>query len=449
MGTMPARNHQEAFAWLPRATGLLAGACLAAAVIAARAQPDQPPAPDREVLVRLLTGEQVRGVLIEINEQHMVLRVGSIRTTIDMKDVEQFEVQPTLEEQYHDLRDSISDSDTVSLLRLAEWLIQRNRPDLAMAEVDRVLERDPRSVAALKLRTQIVAQIELIKAGRRPGRRQPDAQPADDPYADFLLLTKSQINIIKVFEIDSRDPPKLQISRATIQKMMERYAGDPLIPATHEGRQAMFRRSPEEILDIMFRLRARELYGEVKVLGHPESMSRFKNDVHRPWLQTRCATAQCHGGAGAGGLSLYSRRGATNTDEAVYTNFLILDRFRTKDGKALIDVEDPARSPLLQLGLPRQHSVFPHPEVLDEETGQDLFRPAFRTSKERRYQQAITWIRSLYHPRVEYPVGPIGRGAAGPAKLIDDPAPADADPPPVEKPGADPPGESNGGGERD
>ena len=440
MGPMSARDHQGAFAWMPMATGLLAAAVIAAAVIAARAQPDQPLAPDREVLVHLLTGEQVLGVLIESNEQYLVLRVGSIRTTIDMKDVAQVEVQPTLEEQYHDLRDSIADSDLVSLLRLAEWLIQKNRPDLAMAEVDRVLERDPRNFAASKLRRQIVAQIELRNAGRRPGPRPPVAQPPDDPYADFPLLNESQINIIKVFEIDSRDPPKLQISRATIQKMMELYAGDPLIPATHEGRQAMFRRSPEEILDIMFRLRARELYGEVKVLGHPESMSRFKADVHRPWLLTRCATDRCHGGTGAGGLRLYNRRGKTNTDAAVYTNFLILNRFRTKDGQALIDVEDAARSPLLQLGLPRQHSVFPHPEVLDEETGRDLFRPAFRSSKDRRYQQAIAWIQSLYRPRVEYPVGPIGPDAAGPA------SPADTPPTPAEEPGTDPPGQSNSGG---
>jgi hypothetical protein len=169
----------------------------------------------------------------------------------------------------------------------------------------------------------------------------------------------------------------------------------------------------------MFRVRARDLYGEVKVLDHPRSMQQFRDQVHRSWVVNSCATTRCHGGSDAGRLMLSSRRQAS--DAAVYTNFLILERFRLEDGTPLINYDDPARSPLLHLGLPRDISRFPHPVVPTQDGRGDLWRPVFRNPGDRRFQEAIDWMNAMYRPRPEYPVDytpPTGETAPEEAPII-------------------------------
>jgi hypothetical protein len=417
MGPMPPYDQRQHRGWVTLALGLIA----ALAIALAHTTPQ--PEPEREVRIRLTNGQFIRGVLVERTDTHLKIRNGRILTTIERADIQDIELLPTFEEQYEKLRTAITDADTPSLLRLVEWLVQHDRRDLAIKELDALLARHPANVRAEELRVQILAQIKLLEAADKP---KPPPQPKVQENANegFPLLTPRDINIIKVFEIDADDPPRLEISRATIEKMMIQFAGHPRIPATHEQREAMFRMPPAEILKLMFELRARDLYGEVKVMGHPESIRRFKTDVHRPWIQTRCV--QCHNITSPSKLRLYDQRSRANSDQAVYTNFLILNRFVTSDGKPLIDVEQPERSPLLQIALARQNSIYPHPEVIDPESGRDLFVPAFRTTKERRFKQAVEWIKSLYTPRVPYPIElPEIPHATAPTKDASDPAEKD------------------------
>lgn len=396
MGPMPPHDQRRHRAWAMLTLSLIAA--LSIALAGAPAQPD--PIPDQEVVIRLTNGQFIRGVLVEMNDTHLKIKSDKILTTIERADIEEIELLPTFEEQYQKLRSAITDSDVPSLIRLAQWLVQHERRDAALKELDALLARYPGSRPAARLRVQILAQIKLVDAAQQPPIVRP--QPDKNPNQDFPLLSAADINIIKVFEIDADNPPKLEISRATIEKLMTQFAGHPRIPATHDQREAMFRLPAKDILKIMFELRARDLYGEVKVLGHPESIRRFKSDVHRPWIQTRCV--QCHNITSESRLRLYDQPRRANSDQAVYTNFLILDRFVTSDGKKLIDIENPARSPLLQIALARQNSIVPHPEVLDPDTGRDLFVPAFRTTKDRRFKQGVEWIESLYRPRVDYPI---------------------------------------------
>jgi hypothetical protein len=341
-------------------------------------------------------------VLIERNEEKLVVRVGAIETTIPQEDVRKVEIQPTVREEYQRLRAAISDADSAALVRLARWLQSEGLIREALYEMEQLLERDPTNGAAAALARQIEAQIALEQKRVEPGDRTEPRIRKPEPD-DFPLLTPKQINVLKVYEIDMADPPRIEIERGVVEELMRRYADSPDIPATQEGRQAMLRQSPERILELMFSLRARDMYADVEVLGHPESMQRFKTDVHRTWIVPRCATTDCHGGEEAG-LRLYSRRGRTNTDEAVYTNFLILDRYRTADGQRLINVEDPERSLLLQIALPRDNSLYPHPEIPETEDASERFSPAFRSTRDRRFEQAVEWIESLYQPRVEYPI---------------------------------------------
>ncbi|MBC7771883.1 MAG: hypothetical protein H7210_05270, partial [Pyrinomonadaceae bacterium] len=139
-----------------------------------------------------------------------------------------------------------------------------------------------------------------------------------------------------------------------------------------------------------------------QVVDQPRSMKAFRDDVHAGWLINACATTACHGGEEAGRLMLYPNR--PRADSSVYTNFLIIDKFRMADGTPLIDYERPERSALLQLGLPREDSIFRHPEVLRGNAGRDAWKANFRDTQDRSYKHTVDWIKLMYHPRPEYPI---------------------------------------------
>jgi hypothetical protein len=211
----------------------------------------------------------------------------------------------------------------------------------------------------------------------------------------FQTLTPEQINLIKVFELDLTAKPRLVIERSTYDELLRKYAEHPLIPVTREGKAEFYRKSPVEIMDIMFRIGARDLYGEVKVIGQPESMKTFRDQISARWLTNRCATTRCHGGSEAGRLRLLNR--APNSEATMYTNFLILDRFETRLPVPMIDYTIPEDSLLLQMALPRDDVLYPHPEVKG-------WRPVFLSDRTPQYRAAVRWMRMMYQPRPDYPI---------------------------------------------
>jgi hypothetical protein len=369
--------------------------------------PDDSPRHDEpddgvEAEVTLRDGRRVIG-LLESDEpgKPVTLRISNVPTTFAREEVERVDRLPSVMERYRAMRAAIGEEDSARRLLLAQWLLDRRKFGTAMAEVKAVLERDPRDRDARELRVLVEQQRVLAERGRAareggaPARARPPRAGPVEPA--FPLLTAADINILRLYEVDLRNPPRMLVPRETIERLLTRYADSPLVPATREGRDALFRRRPEQIVELMFSLRARELYPEVQVLDHPESMRRFRDDVHRGWLMNACATTKCHGGAEAGRLRLARER--PNADATVYTNFLIMDRFRLADGTPLISYEAPASSPLLQAALPRERSQRPHPAV----GGRDI-RPIFNDADDPRFQQAVAWIRSMYQPRPEYPI---------------------------------------------
>jgi len=349
-----------------------------------------PPLPEVEIV--LASGQIIVGRLVEQDDQRVVIVIGGIRTALRRAQIDRLTILPPVRERYRRMREAIDDDDAERLLLLVEWLRVREQFDLALKEVNHVLDLRPNDPDATRLKTLIQQQQRLVE---RRGRHDPAAaDPSADPVR-FPLLSPEQINLLKVFEIDLSDPPRLLIRRETIQRLIEKYADSDLIPSTAEGRRAMERWHPARILDLMFRLRAREFYGQVQVLGHPKSIRLFRDDVHRKWLINACASNRCHGGAQAGRLILFNRR--RNADASVYTNFLILNRATTADGTPLIDPKHPARSPLLQVALRPSASSRPHPQTPG-------FRPVFRSEDDPAFRKAVQWIRSLYTPRPQYPI---------------------------------------------
>jgi hypothetical protein len=381
--------------------------------------------PETELLLK--DGRRVSGVLVERTPEKVVLTIGGIATTFKMDVVDKVQTLPTVAERYKSLRANIDPEDVEGLLRLAEWLRAHNRFDYAMTEVERALKVEPENPEAKALKTLIIEQ-QKIAADRANVRTTGMVKPTPQALrADFPLLTQEQINIIRVFEINLMDGTRVKIDRATVTRFMDKYAGRTVegkgvMPSTPEGRALFYAQTPQKILDWMFALKAREFYGEVQVLENPKSLGMFRDHVNRTWLVNSCATSNCHGGEEAGRLWLYNKR--SGSDQAAYTNFLILERFKLANGMPLISYTEPAQSPLLQMGLPRDQAVIKHPELVGVNKGK--WRPVFRGAEDERYQQALEWIKAMYEKRTEYPIDyrapvPQPRNPVSPAPI---PAPA-------------------------
>ena len=373
----------------------------------------------------------MEGRLLSSDDASYLILIEGVEARFRRGDVERVFLQESAENRYRSMRRAIKDEDLERLVLLAQWLQANRLYKEALHELDHVLTLDPNQGEAIRLKSIVLELLALRANDKDKGdpevrpddrsRERPARFPDRPGPSEFPYLTERQINLIKVFEIDLRDPPKVVIPRETVERMLLRYADNPLVPGDEESRRALLRAAPEKILELMFRLRAREFYEDVLVEDNPKAMAQFRDKVHSSWLINNCATTRCHGGSASGRLQLSNWK--PNSERTLYTNFLILERFRTEDDLPLIDYENPDRSVLLELTLPHAESRRPHPEVPG-------WNPIFRDRSNRKFRQAVEWISSMYRPRPDYPIEyipPSGRNRAG-----EEPG-TPADPEPVER----------------
>ena len=395
--------------------GVVVGVCCAdadAQVPSPSERMDKTPELGDEVVVLFRDGRRMGGEFVSDDGKRLVVEVSGVEVELAATSYKELLVLEPARVRYERMRGLIGD-DSRKRMNLAEWCRRRGMYAEALAEVDRVLVDDPYFDGAEKLRMLVVQEAALRGVQGTGKDPEPDQQEQAEDFdrrplpGEFPLLTEEQINLIKVFEIDLTDPPKLVIDREVVEELLREYSDSALIPSTREGREEILRWAPEKVLGLMFQVRARDLYGKVRVIGQPKNMKRFRDHVHSRWLMNNAATTKCHGGTGAGGLQLTNRK--PRSDGSVYTNFLILDRYRLGTGEPLINYDEPAKSVLLQMGLPRDDSAYPHPEVRG-------WRSVFRSRDTRGYRQAVEWIESMYRPRPSYPIefeGPNGKGDGG------------------------------------
>ena len=372
-----------------------------------------------EAVVYLKDGRRLSGFLHSRSEKETVLLIEGVKSPVGEELIDRVEILPTVEERYETLRKAISNEDTDRLVLLCQWLLARKQYDLALKELEPIVKAHPENVEAKRLKTQIEQQkiVDQASADARARRGEvPGGVPggADASKPTFATLLADDINLMRVFQVDLDNPPKMVIPREMIDEMIRKYADRPQIPSTQEGREAMYRKRSGQILRTAFELKARELYGMARVLEDPKPIKMFREDVWRGWVLNSCATSRCHGGEEAGRLWLLNAK--TNAESTVFTNLMILHKFKLADGTPLINYDKPAESPLLQMALRPEASKLPHPRV-DQVGKAEKFRPVFASAEERRFQETVEWIKSMYVPQGrEYPIKydpPVPAGAKG------------------------------------
>ena len=356
---------------------------------------------EAEYRVVLKSGAVFEGILKAdtetTEERFVVLVVAGIETSFAKKDIETFTRLPTVEERYKDMRSAIDDNDTERLINLAQWLRDRKRYELAAKEVAAALAVEPANKRAKDLQMLIEQQMLLNESA---GTGKPRKDRTKESKVKFPALTEDQMNLMKVYEIDLGDPGHVVINPDIIKQLINRYGDHPAMPSSREGREALYRASPESIVELLFKVQARELYGKVRVQTLPKSLALFRENVHKGWLINSCSTTACHGGETAGRFRLNIER--PNTDQTALGNMYILERFRTLDGATILNYESPADSLLLQYALPPELARHPHPDISKVGRKKAEFKPVFRAADDARFQLATEWIRSLYKPRPNY-----------------------------------------------
>ncbi len=359
------------------------------------------PAPGQQGTVRLRDGTTYQGEVLADEYAGVRMRIAGIDSWYPRDSVLQVVLEDSDAVKYERFREAIPAADHVRRLAMCRWLFERRMYTECLTELDALLA-DFDIGDARRLRRTVLAQIALEQpsSGENDGgfgETDPDPARGTVPLRDLLpqrILSADDVNLIRVFEIDFRRPPRITIEPETIRTLIEEYAAHPAVPATSEGRTRMFRADPVDLVRLMFELKARDLYPQIEVESEPYALNLFRQRVHDAWLIGNCATSRCHGGLEGGRFFLHNRN---SRDERVrFTNLLILLQ-STWPERPLVDFDRPLDSLVIQHALPRTQARFPHPDVPG-------WKPVFTSANQRLLADSLRWIESMYQPRPTYPV---------------------------------------------
>ncbi|MFZ4750658.1 MAG: hypothetical protein ACOYMM_09135 [Phycisphaerales bacterium] len=356
----------------------------------------------RRVRVVFNDGRVIVGALIEDGYEHVELEISGIKTKYPREAVSAVRPYPTDRELYERFRTTLEPDQYGARYTLAVWLYNKKMYAESKTELESLLEAT-NHYDAKKLLNEVNAQLALMEGlgggVDRPvesggNSRERPVSPRTTGILASPLLSDADVNLIRVYELDVANPPRLQVPQSLIRTMLERYADSDLIPAKSAEKTAFFTKEPIEIVKTLFALKARDLYGEIRVLGEPEPLNLFRLRVHNAWLIGNCATSKCHGGADAGRFFLHNRE--WKDDNVRYTNMLILLRSRI-DTLPLIDPEKPTDSLIFQYALPKTEARRPHPDVRG-------WSPVLTSGRRGLQEDFVDWIRSMRLPRGDYPI---------------------------------------------
>ena len=267
MRSIPARGLWIALAAV-LSLPLLAGPLHAQGDAPAPVRSEDPPVADApgESLVVLNDGRRFRGRVKSRDRFELVLEIAGIDTRFKTTDVLEIIPLKTFEEHYDELKAAIHPEDWDRRVQFCAWIHKRRRLEIAARELEELLDDNPRLEDAREMLRLVNAEIELeVKAQEAERERQSQPSGADPSGEEggprltpTMLLSDEQVNLMRVYEVDLKNPPRLLVRRSTIERLLSEYPTSELLPTTPEGRKAYYRRDPVDVLSDLFALQARD-----------------------------------------------------------------------------------------------------------------------------------------------------------------------------------------------
>jgi len=369
-------------------------------IVAATQLLDDPVGTPVTVLFR--DGRTMKGELVRDDFDVAVVTLAGVQTRIPRSTMLRLELQVSFDHRLAAIREKLQPGTAAQRLVIARWALNEGRPDIAIEEL-RAAQRLEDSEELQALLKQAMLKEDLRRGSPGTKKTKPStgtpgkAKSNDDAResAPQLLISDDDVNRIRVMEVNFTRPPRMSASQDLWKQVQEKYADNPALPADPAARRAMQTWTASQMLQLLFTLKARDLYGEIRVSEDPEQLDLYRRKVHDAWIMPNCATSQCHGASGVGGLHLVTSHG--RSPRAAYTNLITLLGAKTADGIALIDFDAPALSPLLDMARPRDQAKRPHPDVPG-------WKPTLSNSRGDLPSVAEAWIRGMHRPRSDYGV---------------------------------------------
>ncbi len=373
-----------------------------------------------KVSVKLKDGRTVVGELVSQSDKKVTLKVSGVELSFDRDKVASVSAvakpsdppkppkATTMADAFAQKRKAIADTDFAKRYALCNEYFQLGNKagkspkalepyKLALGEIEQLVKVKPDSLPYKLLKDELAKRVAALDTQSPNPNTNPNAKgPAE-------LINDDQINLLWIYETDTKKRSQQsgirKMSMKAIQKLFEdtKYRDDPAMkPFLGSSGISRFNRlKGYQQLDLLFQMRAREYYEEIKV-SEPEHFKTFATQIHSRYVVNYCAS--CHSKnapktspEALKALTLITKRSnpSASNKQIVYTNYMTLVE-QNSGPFQIIDRGAPKRSPLLEFGVNPESAQRPHPTV----KGMDVF---FRTGAgDKNYQSTLAWINKLY-----------------------------------------------------
>ncbi len=347
--------------------------------------------------------DPIKGELVAETPETVTIKIAGIATPIDRDRIDRIDYELSVPDQYAQKRSRIDDSNHEARYELIYWLYSHASPStyrLAQGELKKLLADDPDHTRAKLLLDLTEQKLRAIAEASPDQRDAGDAATDGGPTPTGAgrdappTLTEKQRDLIKVYEVEPGDRPRVVIPDDIVNEFLEKYRTDPAVAdyVGREGERRFKRLAGYEQLNVLFDARAREYYDDVVIRDEPRPLTELRQQFGPTLISRYCGS--CHGGGTIEGPYIFTRR--PNSEEIAYTNFFILNEIQGGQ-RHMIDRTIPKESLLLQYALPRADATYLHPEV-------DGMQPYFTGYNDPRYDRAVQWIQALLPSNTSYPI---------------------------------------------
>jgi hypothetical protein len=276
----------------------------------------------------------------------------------------------TPQEEYDARMAQVPANDVKGRIAVAHWAMDSQQPELAREATESALKIDPNNPGAKALLKQLDAMKPAV-----PDTEKPDAAMK----GKTRLVTKEEVNRIRQLEWQANeDNVRVNVDKETKSTYLARSRD--MTPAvfnkmtpTQQAREILSHGSPK-------------LWGGVHVMSDPASMANYTKTIEKIVI-TGCAAAGCHDASSKTNFILHTEA----SDEAAYTNFLMLQSYRTtvdKVERLMIDRDQPGDSLLSEYMLAPKVANTPHPKA-------EGYNGVFKNVQDPRFKLVTGWLRAL------------------------------------------------------